>query len=154
MMRHFALTIAGMNRRLDRRLSEWANAVAMVLAGLILMFGTTFELPPYEVVIGRIAGQTTWGWALIAVGLARLVVLTVNGALPRGSPHLRSGLSSLSAIIWSVLLAGFLALEPTVLVSAFLAAALGADLVNAFRAAQDARLEDDQCGAANGNATG
>lgn len=145
----FTLDLVTIKHRLHRRLCEWHLAVVMMLSGLALMVGDTFLLEPFAVV-RQIASQDTWAWTLFIVGFLRFGVLFVNGAIERGSPHLRSGLASISTLLWSVMLAGLLAFKTPLLIGPFLAAAVIFDLVNAFRAAQDARVEDEG-GVVNGD---
>jgi hypothetical protein len=147
----FTLDVAAVRHRFEHRLAEWHLAATMFLCGLTLLSpGMTFDLEPYYV-IRQVASQEVWGWALILTGGLRLLVLAVNGALPRGSPHLRAGFAFIAAPMWSVLLAGFWTYHVPLLVTSFLVAAVVTEMVNAYRAAQDARAEDDKCG--GGNAT-
>jgi hypothetical protein len=142
-------TINVVQHRFHKRMCEWYMACVMFSAGLIILLGTTFDLPQYEMV-RKIASQHTWGSFMVILGAARIGVLAVNGALRRGSPHLRSGLSLISAVLWSFLLAGLLAFDVPLIIGAFLAWAIVFDAANSYRAAQDARKEDDAGGVSNG----
>lgn len=144
----FALTFTSgaVAHRVNRRLSEWHLAIVMLLVGIVIEAGNTFALAPYEVV-RQMADQSTWAMVMIAVGGGRLAVLIVNGALPRCTGHLRYTLASASAVVWAIMLAGLLSFGTPLMVGPFLAMAVVVDLVSAFRAAQDARLIDEESGA-------
>lgn len=151
--RLFALkinTVAALQHRFHRRLSEWHMAVVMLSTGIMLLDASTFDRPPFELV-KQIADQQTWAITMAAVGGARLAVLIVNGSLHRGSPHLRAFLAFVSALIWSGMLAGLWSFGTALLVGPFLAAAVLVEWVALYRAAQDAREEDDRRGGGNGN---
>lgn len=138
-----AMLIDGANHRVERRLSEWHVAAVTLAAGVMLMSESTFALQPYAFA-AQVAPQGVWAWTLVMLGAVRLGALAVNGALPHGSPHLRSGLASASAVIWAVLLAGFLAYHTVLVIEAFIAGTVAVDIISAYRAAQDARREDDR----------
>lgn len=122
--------------------------VTFLVGVLFLASPSTLDLPPYEVV-SRIATPFTWGVILTLVGMARLLVLYINGAWSK-SPHLRWLLASASAVIWAFMFAGLTAFSTPLQIGPFIAGAVFVDLINAFRAAQDARVEDES-GAKNGS---
>lgn len=135
---------ATFRHRIHMRLAEWHLAFAMLVSGIVLLSGgDTFALDPYAV-IRSIASEDTWGWFLLGVGGLRVAVLTINGTLPRGSPHLRATLSGISAVIWSVLFSGYLTSHVPSLMIAVTGAAILTEFVNIIRAAGSARLEDEK----------
>lgn len=141
---------ATISHRIHMRLAEWHLAIAMFIAGWVLLGdGETFAMDPY-VIIRSMADEDTWGWAFVGVGALRIAILTINGALPRGSPHFRALLSAASAVVWSVLFTGFLSSEVPSLMIAVTGAAILTEFVNIFRAAGSARIEDDKKGRKNG----
>lgn len=148
-MELFTININTVQHRFHRRLCEWYLACVMLSAGIVLLFSGTFELPPYEIV-RKIANQQTWAVLLTTLGGLRVMVLVANGAIRRGSPHMRAVLALLSAVLWAFLLAGLLAFNIPLLLGPFLAWAIFYDGANSYRAAQDAREEDDAGGVKNG----
>lgn len=153
--RLFALTITHSftSHRFNRRLSEWHLAGVMLAIGLVVEFGATFGLPPYDVV-RQIADERTWSVFMISLGTARLVSLIVNGHAQRITAHARYLLASVSAFTWALLLAGLLAFDTPLMVGPFLASAAIVDLITAFRAAQDARQADETSEAGDGRKSG
>lgn len=153
MLRHlFTLnvtTAATMRHRFHRRLSEWHLALLMFVTGLVLASTDAFVLESFAA-IEQIATQPIWSTTMASIGGLRIAVLTVNGALGRRSPHLRALLAFISIIIWSFLLAGLVQSSTPLLIGPFIAMAIAVDMINAFRASQDARREDDANGGANG----
>lgn len=142
------LSVTTCKINVHRRLSEWHLTFVMLLSGLVFLFGDTFHLPPYAVV-KEIATDFTWGLVMMGLGTIRLIVLYINGKWSR-SPHWRSVLAALSAIVWSVMLAGLMAFSTPLLVGPFIFVAIVVELISAFRSAQDAR-EVDESGAPNGS---
>lgn len=138
----YVLVTEAFSHRFRVRSLEWFLALAMLLVGLeLLRTGATFDLTPYVYLRG-LAAENTWGWGCVILGGVRLVLLTVNGALPRGSPHLRAGLSGISMLVWGNLAAGYAAsLFPTLMLS-FVVPATLFEFLNVYRAAKDARAED------------
>lgn len=133
---------ASVAHRFRLRLAEWHLAIAMFLAGLVLLLpGETFALDPYIVLRG-LAAEDTWGWAMVGVGLVRMMVLGINGSLPRGSPHLRALFSGISAVMWTVLFTGYLSSHVMSLMIAVTGAAIVTEFVNIIRAAGRAKDED------------
>lgn len=90
----------------DRKL-EWYSALAMVSVGLwLLREPSTFDLAPYTTIRSMLS-ETAWGWLLTCIGVARLLVLGVNGALERGSPYLRALAAGICAVLYIVLVTGY-----------------------------------------------
>jgi len=130
-------------KHLPSRQLEWWLAVAMVMAGLVLAHPVaTFELAPYAR-LREIAPEDTWAAICLWLGLIRLLVLGINGSLPRGSPHMRAILSILCGAVWVQFgMAYFEAGFPTLLF-AFIPLAALTEISNVWRAAGAARREDD-----------
>lgn len=132
------------------RLSEWHLSFAMFLSGLVFLFWDSFHIPAFEAV-NRVAPDWVWGFSMIILGVTRIVVLYINGAWSR-SPHLRSVLAAISSIVWMGLLTSLLAFSTPLLVVPFIFSAIIVDQISAFRAAQDARVRDEN-GTRNGPIT-
>jgi hypothetical protein len=124
------------------RLSEWACAFAIFGVGTVLHANADLmanaRTDAYLLMLA-IADQASWAKGLIGFGLFRLIVLLINGAWRR-SPHLRSVMAILScfplwAIAWSFLPSFGIAMV-------FAWVFLGMDVINAVRAAGDAKTVD------------
>jgi hypothetical protein len=152
----FTLTVRAVRERLHFRLAEWHLAVTMTLCGFgLLQPGDVFAMPHYAV-LSYLADEDVWGWTLLVVGALRLMALTVNGALPRGSPHLRALLAIVSCVLWSALLMGFMSAGSPSLMVPVTAAAVFTEFVNIYRSAGSARVEDERYsdwGGPNGRAS-
>ena len=139
------MIIVGFSSKFRERVAEWHSALAMFSIGIILLMeGETFALAPYSE-IQNIATESTWGTICAGLGGLRLAILGVNGAMWR-SPHLRAVCAGLSALVWSNFLTGYLSSHTPTLMLGMVSAALLFDLYNSYRAAQDARQEDDKRG--------
>lgn len=126
------------------RVTDWLLSAILFSWGLTVLFlrPDVWALPTYSG-LASVASQFTWAAVAIAVGLARLGALFVNGAVRR-SPHLR-GLGAFVAIfIWVQLSLGLMfsdAAGASVAVYPWLAFA---DIFNVYRAARDARASDNR----------
>lgn len=124
------------------RMSEWACAVAVFGIGVVLdvnpdLMATT-KTSAYILMLS-IASQAAWAKAMIIFGLCRLMVLLINGAWRR-SPHLRSILAIASCFPLYTLAMSFMPVFGIAMVFAWVF--LGMDVINAVRAAGDARIVD------------
>lgn len=138
------LTMTALRHRLHLRLAEWANAVAMTLCGLILLQpGATFDLRPYSA-LRELMTEHQWGVTLTVIGGLRLLVLAINGLLPRGSPHLRFVLAVVSCALWTGMLTGYLGSHVPSLMIAMTATAMAAEFVSIARTAGAAATENDE----------
>jgi hypothetical protein len=124
------------------RLSEWACAVAVFGVGIVLHYNADLMVnaksTAYALMLS-IGSQTTWAAALITFGIVRLLVLLINGAW-RKSPHLRSVMAILSCFPLYTIAMSFLPVFGISVV--FASVFLGMDIVNAVRAAGDAKISD------------
>lgn len=124
------------------RMSEWAAAVAVFAVGVVLWSNPTLMQSTTTKAYGMmlmVAEQATWSKALMAFGGARLIVLAINGAWRR-SPHARTVMAVLSCFPLYTIAMSFLPTQGIAMVLAFVV--LGMDVVNAVRAAGDARTID------------
>jgi hypothetical protein len=124
------------------RMSEWAASVAVFCVGLILSANPSLMASTTTKAYGMmllIASQPTWASALMLFGGARLLVLAINGAWRR-SPHARTVMAVLSCFPLYTIAMSFLPTRDIAMVLAFVI--LGMDVVNAVRAAGDARTID------------
>ena len=125
------------------RLPEWHAA------GMIFALGWMLSANPDRMATGggggysimlAIADQPTWSVVLMLFGAIRLLVLLINGAWRR-SPWARAAMAFVCCFFWTQIVLSF----ATTFGFAFILSAgwLVADLVNVFRAMQDARTVDD-----------
>lgn len=141
----FHLDVATLKHRFHLRMAEWANALAMLLCGVILLQpDATFDLLPYTS-IREMLDEEAWGRIMSWLGGVRLLVLSVNGALRRGSPHMRWILSVLACVVWTFLLAGYLNSHQPSLMIAMTGTAMCAEFVNIARTAAAALNENEKC---------
>jgi hypothetical protein len=83
----------------DRGL-EWFSAFVMTGWGLVLLApGSTLSGPQYKSFDRFGMTEDAWAGVFLAIGLARLVALYINGNWPR-SPHIRMLGSLFGAISW------------------------------------------------------
>ena len=124
------------------RMSEWACAAAIFGIGLVLHFNVDLMVnattSTYSLMLS-IATQQTWSRALLVFGICRLVVLLINGAWRR-SPHLRSIMAILSCFPLYTIAMSVLPVFGMLMVFAWIF--LGMDVINAVRAAGDAKTVD------------
>lgn len=125
------------------RRSEWSSAAVIAALGLVLTFNETLMATSpgrgYLLLLS-IAHQPVWAMVLLLFGLARLLVLLING-LWRRSPHLRAGSAFLACLLWTQLVLSF---APTLGFAFTMACGwLATDMFNVFYAMRDARSVDD-----------
>lgn len=124
------------------RLSEWFCAVLMIGMGVgSAMQPTLFADNPSMAVFAGWAPQVVWTVAWLSVGLIRLAALIINGAWRR-SPHLRALTALVSLLVWFLLGFGILQLAIPSLGLSFYAPLFALDLVNVYRAMNDAGASD------------
>lgn len=122
---------------------EWFLAAAMLIGGWILSWPEqTFAIQPYTR-MSEFAAEETWARICYWLGGLRLLVLAVNGSMPRGSPHIRAAFCVLCGAVWVMLWLGYYRSGfPTFMLAFVTCAAIG-EVSNLVRAARDARQEDD-----------
>lgn len=92
---------------LGRRWSEWSLAWVHTIFGATLVWpGSTYDASPIHGALAALAPETAMGAAFLAVGLARLAALTINGFWHR-SPAIRMWGSCFGFAAFSALAAGF-----------------------------------------------
>lgn len=127
------------------RRSEWAMAVFMAFGwgGTLLLPHDTFSASPSYLFMRQWADEEIWGIGCLALGVARLAVLYVNGRWWRCS-HARMVVAGLSALVWLIITVGLLragvvgpglVIWPTCLVM---------ELHTVYEAGGDARAADDR----------
>ena len=129
------------------RWAEWIAAIVLLALGGMLHVNDTLMSGAVAAGNGRgyrlmldIADQPTWSAILILFGIARLVILLINGAWRR-SPWARAGSAFLACFFWSLIALSF---APTAGYAFILGAGwLVTDMVNIMRAMRDARTVDD-----------
>jgi hypothetical protein len=104
----------GVKQHFDVRLAEWGCALILLNWGVALLApGDTFALSAAYQGLARIWSETTWGYACLLIGGARVIALTLNGTFAhtrygRLSPHVRAVFSLLSCFFWFQIVFGFL----------------------------------------------
>ena len=134
----------GISDHFPARASEWG------FAGLLIGLGYVFAGSPdlfdasrsYSG-LARLADETVWGSACIAIGVVRLLALVINGTFAeswygRWSPHVRGVCAFLSCGIWFPLWAGFIAIDGAPIVKLFTFTVLLIDAYNIRRVWSDA----------------
>lgn len=124
------------------RLSEWSAACAVFGVGVVLHVNTDLMASPTTSGYGLmliIASQATWAKGLMIFGFLRLVVLVINGAWRR-SPHMRAIMAILSCFPLYTITMSFVPVFGIAMVLAVVF--LGMDVINAVRAAGDAKTVD------------
>lgn len=94
------------------RRMEWLMAVPAVAMSIALQVQPDmFEVSPSFEALKGWANEETWAWACLALALARLMALTINGTFQsfRWSPAIRAGASVVGALLWANVTAGFAA---------------------------------------------
>lgn len=125
------------------RVPEWIAAGTTVLLGFLLsknpelMASTTSK--GYKIMLS-IADQATWAWVFYLVGLARVIVLIINGAWRR-SPLIRAGAAFMTCFLWSQAMLSFYPTQG--FAYAFSWGFLVMEITNAYRAMRDLREVDD-----------
>lgn len=89
------------------RLAEWVFAFSLLGQGIGLAAPQAAFDRPAWVVTKLLMTETTLAWVLMALGIARLLVLAANGAWRPMYP-LRALLAGTSSIVWFMLGIGFL----------------------------------------------
>lgn len=75
---------------------EWKTSCQSVVWGVILLLpGDTFQISTAFRIMAAIFSETTFGWIMLAIGVARIVGLIVNGSKGR----VTSGVRVLSAFV-------------------------------------------------------
>jgi hypothetical protein len=138
------------------RWAEWL--AAGVLLGIGGMLTVNDDLMSSAIAAGNgrgyvlllaIAPQSVWALTMTIFGIARILVLLVNGAWQR-SPVARAIMAFLSCFFWTQIVLSF---QPTFGFAFIMATGwLVGDMVNVMRAARDARTVND--GLARGKSSG
>lgn len=125
------------------RASEWALGSMLALWGWVLLLPSeTFSISSSFDMLLRVMPENAWGLACLIVGLARVVVLFINGAWRR-SPHMRALAALFSCFFWfqislSIIVGGKaspgLAIYPVLMLL---------DIFHVFRCVAKARVSDD-----------
>jgi hypothetical protein len=126
------------------RLSEWSCAALLILIGFMLVINPGLmadgksQAHALMLMVGQ---QSAWAQALLILGGIRISVLIINGAWRR-SPHLRAVLAFLSCGPLCLIALSF---TPVMGIStAYVWVPLATDMINAIRAAGDARNVDHE----------
>jgi len=126
------------------RLSEW-SAACMLLALSWMLFVNDALMATgtgrgYALMLS-IADQATWAGVMLVFGMARVVVLFINGAWRR-SPWARAIMAVLTCFFWAQIALSFLPVFGFSFM--FASGFLVMDLINIVRAMRDARIVDDE----------
>lgn len=121
---------------------EWCFSICMAAIGAQLLHkASLYNVEAYHPlrVIGHEIG---WGYGCLLLGGLRLVVLTVNGSLPRGSPHLRGLFALASLAVFLKIGTEYVDAPFPTLMPALLLPMAFFEMVNLKRTADDAAAED------------
>lgn len=126
------------------RLSEWFTAATMLVVGYILftnsdLMATVAKRSDAYKFMLSFAEQKTWAVICIYGGIARLIVLGINGAW-RKSPHLRGIASFLFCFVWYHITVSFYEVYGLAFGMAFMILLL--EFFNLIRCFGDARVAD------------
>lgn len=132
---------------INDRFAEWFSSAAMIAWGLALaMPGDTLTGAAFAAFQRFGMTEGAWAAAFLGVGLARMVVLYVNGKWPKG-PYIRMAGSLFGAVSWAQVAVLFLL--ATYMVNGVMPTGPGiyallaaSDLLSIFRAAFDVRYRD------------
>lgn len=125
------------------RRSEWLLSLCTLVLGLVYLATPGLFTPQYFSTMLTIMRQESWGWAAVAVGAARLVMLLINGTW-RASPHLRALGAQLSCFLWITLFVTAISAPALVQSVGFWLVFFIFDAFSAVDAAGDARLADEK----------
>lgn len=141
------MLVRNLSKHFPARIPEWWNAGAMFAWGsYILLHPGIFQDDVYAGFVALVGGdistaERTWGLIAVTVGLVRGAALFVNGAYSR-TPLIRLATSAISAFVWAqvVISLGMLGRPNTGVVMH--SAAVGLDLISAYRASCDAVIAE------------
>lgn len=94
---------SGISEHFPQRVSEWIMTAAILgWASVLGADPTTFETSPSFSVLAAYGTETNWSLVCLAVGMARLVALVINGTFRQFqySPHLRGAASFIACVFW------------------------------------------------------
>lgn len=82
-----------------RREAEWVGALVCLGVAIVLLApGPTVSRPTFDA-FAHVAPEGTWGMALLAVALIRMIGLWVNGS-KRQSPSIRFATATAGSLMW------------------------------------------------------
>ena len=124
--------------RFGPRMTEWFMAFHTALFGLVLVLNPDlFDQPTMAGFRGMGVPEAALGWAMMVLGVARVIGLIINGARKHVTPMIRQISAGVGCLIWFGLVYGF---ASSGVVSTWLAIyplfGIG-ELVNIHRAAHD-----------------
>jgi hypothetical protein len=137
-----ALSFAELRRAFVTRLLEWYLAVALMGWGFVLLLPTeTYSNSAAWDAFRLILTEDQFGWSVMLVGIARFVVLCINGAW-RPAYRWRAVFACAGATLWFSISLGFISASWVGLWLAFVPAAFVFEIVNMLRAISDAAAAD------------
>lgn len=150
-------TVEGVRNHFPNRAGEWFCAAVLTDWGIrVAMPARMFEASLSLRHLESIFAEHVWGFLAIAIGVSRLIALTINGSFAhklwysRRSPHIRAAMAFLSIGIWSLITIGLwrsgvnttgLSIYPYIAIF---------DIYNAIRAGRDAGSMDGSYDIARG----
>lgn len=140
----------GLWRSVRTKLSEWGLALMMINWGwTVLDYDQPFRFfqAPYDG-WGSVIEPSTLGALMISVGSLRLLTLIINGSYSR-SPHIRTGFSLISGMVWFFLWISFLQSISTPTAPVVYKWLSIMEFAALIRSAYDARVEDEKHSGAN-----
>jgi hypothetical protein len=110
-------------RHFHIRLPAWALSVMTLTIGLdIISHPGIYSHSPALSALSPFLAERTLGYAMLVVGVLRLIALFVNGTFPpiKWTPHVRLTLSTLSCFFWgNFTLGAFFSTMPTGMVAIY-----------------------------------
>lgn len=132
------------------RYAEWATATGMALFGFLLIGNQrAFDQPFYATLKSIFGTADTLGWLAFLFGVARLIVLFINGAWKR-TPLLRMIGCICGVMLFSFLLVSTLTLEWVTPTVSFWAVLMMLELTSMKFATNDNTIASRALGAADG----
>ena len=126
------------------RVTCWVLSAILLNMGFVLVGRPDFfhEQKVY-LFMARVGSPEFWGITCILLGILRVLSLIINGTVPwfHWTPHMRSGLATLSCLIWFQFTIGFLTTPLSGLGVAVYPFLLLLDFYNAFMASIEAASE-------------
>ena len=95
--------------RFRPRILEWEHTAIALLWGTIVLYNpSNFDSPAYSAELFSKPGPAVWGWAVILLGIVRVVALGINGYMARPTAIARSIGAVTGILLFSMLSLGLL----------------------------------------------
>jgi uncharacterized membrane protein HdeD (DUF308 family) len=96
--------------RFHSRRTEWTAAIQSVIWGVVLLApGDAFASSPAFAIFREIINENVMGWAMVIVGVVRLVGLFINGARKEITPWIRVATAAVGCGVFTFISLSFAA---------------------------------------------